>query len=103
MKVKRAYVLAVAVLAFGSISGAAQAAQPNSVPAATHYKTCKAMNDGKYPHGVGKRGAKDSTTGKRVTNFMRDNKEYKRYATSASKGGYRDLDRDDDGIACEKL
>jgi len=59
------------------------------------------MNNGKYPHGVGKKGAKDRTSGKRVTNFARNNKVYWLY--SSSKGSrIRDLDRDNDGIACEK-
>lgn len=102
MKVKRASALAVAVLAFGSFSGIAQAMQPGSLPTATGYKSCKAMNNGKYPHGVGKKGAKDKTSGKRVTNFKVDNKVYYRYAAGASKTGYYDLDRDNDGIACER-
>ena len=101
MKVKRASALAVAILAFGSFSGIAQAAQPQIVPTATKYKSCKAMNNGKYPHGVGKKGAVDRTSGKRVTNFTRSNKVYWLYSSSAGSR-IRDLDRDNDGIACEK-
>ena len=70
--------------------------------AGTAYSSCAKMNAGKYPHGVGKKGAKDKTSGKRVTTFTVDSKAYKRYSTSASKGGIRDLDRDNDGIACER-
>ena len=101
MGVKRASAFAVAVLAFGSLSGIAQAAQPESVPTATKYKSCKAMNNGKYPHGVGKKGAKDKTSGTRVTDFTRNNKVYWLYSGSAGSR-IRDLDRDNDGIACEK-
>jgi hypothetical protein len=46
-----------------------------------------------YPHGVGKRGAHDHTSGRPVTNFFRNNRLY---AANTS------LDRDRDGIACEK-
>ena len=100
MKVNRASALAVAVLAFGSLSGVAQAVQPDAVPTATRYKNCKQLNK-KYPHGVGKKGAKDRTSGKRVTNFTRNNRVYWLYSSSAG-ARIRDLDRDNDGIACEK-
>jgi hypothetical protein len=56
----------------------------------------------KYAHGVGKVGAIDrDSDGHRlddpVTNFKRSNRIY-RIAMSYNKG----LDRDKDGIACEK-
>jgi uncharacterized membrane protein len=60
--------------------------------AATHYKNCSAMHK-KYHHGVGKKGAKDKTSGKKVTNFKVSNSLYK---------ANKKLDRDHDGIACEK-
>jgi hypothetical protein len=44
-------------------------------------------------HGVGKRHARDHTSGTPVTNFKRSGKLYR--ANKAS-------DRDKDGIACEK-
>ena len=59
-------------------------------------KNCTALNK-KYPHGVGKSGAKDKTSSKPVTNFKKSTKIYKT-AMSKNKG----LDRDKDGIACEK-
>ena len=93
MKVKRASALAVAVLAFGSMSGIAQASQPTMLPDGLGYKNCTAMNNGKYPHGVGKKGAVDKTSGKRVTNFTRSNKVYWLYSSSAGSR-IRDLDRD---------
>ena len=60
------------------------------------YKNCTALNK-KYPHGVGKSGARDKTSGKRVTNFKKSTAIYKE-AMSHNRG----LDRDKDGIACEK-
>ena len=57
-----------------------------------------------YPHGVGRKGTRDSTSDQRVTNFRRSNRLY---ARNDGKGGEPpleyDLDRDNDGIACEKL
>ncbi|BAL87989.1 hypothetical protein AMIS_27690 [Actinoplanes missouriensis 431] len=62
--------------------------------AAKSYKNCTALNK-VYKHGVGKKGAKDKVRGKtkRVTNFKVSNALYK-----ANKR----MDRDKDGIACEK-
>lgn len=56
------------------------------------YKNCKALN-AKYPNGVGKKGARDKTSGDPVTNFRVNTAVY-----NANKG----KDRDKDGIACEK-
>jgi hypothetical protein len=52
----------------------------------------------RYPHGVGKLGAHDKTTGTPITTFKRSTRLY-RIAISYNRG----LDRDKDGIACEKL
>jgi hypothetical protein len=52
----------------------------------------------KYPHGVGKLRARDKTSGTPVTTFKRSNTLYNT-AMSHNRG----LDRDKDGIACEKL
>jgi hypothetical protein len=60
------------------------------------YKNCSALNE-RYPHGVGRVGARDKTSGTPVTTFRRSNKVY-RVAMSYNRG----LDRDKDGIACEK-
>jgi hypothetical protein len=52
----------------------------------------------RYPHGVGKRFARDRTTGTTpVTTFKRSTLLYNR-AMSYNRG----LDRDKDGVACEK-
>ena len=52
----------------------------------------------RYPHGVGKVGARDRTSGEPVLTFRRSNLLY-RTAMRFNRG----LDRDKDGIACEKL
>jgi hypothetical protein len=79
-------------------SGAA-VAQPSASPdrtpqaAAKVYKNCKALN-AKYPHGVGRKGARDHvSSGTPVTTFKVNNALY-----TANKR----LDRDKDGVACEK-
>jgi hypothetical protein len=57
------------------------------------FRNCSALNR-VYPHGVGRYGARDHTrTGNPVTNFRRSTRLYLRN---------RGLDRDKDGIACEK-
>lgn len=86
----RKLVTAVAglALAFGVVATA-----PSAVAApAKKYANCKALNK-VYPHGVGKPGAKDKTSGKPVTNFKVNRAVYAKNAGS---------DRDKDGIACEK-
>jgi hypothetical protein len=45
-----------------------------------------------YPHGVGRPGAVDKTSGTRVTNF---------YVNKALYDANTKSDRDKDGIACE--
>ena len=72
-------------------------------PAAGHpprqhkpFDNCKQYN-AKYPHGVGRVGARDKTSGTPVTTFRRDTALYN--TAMRANGG---LDRDKDGIACEK-
>ncbi|GAB2484268.1 excalibur calcium-binding domain-containing protein [Jatrophihabitans fulvus] len=60
--------------------------------AARTFANCTAMHK-VYPHGVGKVGARDRTSGKPVTTFKRSNTLY-----AANKKS----DRDKDGVACEK-
>ena len=79
-------VLAAAVVIFAGAPFAAAA------PQASTRTNCKQVN-ARYPHGVGKVRARDKTSGTPVTTFKRSNALYYRY-----KG----LDRDKDGIACEK-
>jgi len=63
-----------------------------AAPAAASFSNCTEMH-GQYPHGVGKPGAVDSTSGTPVTDFVQSQELY-----DANSG----LDRDGDGIACEK-
>jgi hypothetical protein len=51
----------------------------------------------RYPHGVGKVGARDKTSGDPVRTFLRRNALYK-----TAMRYNRTLDRDKDGIACEQ-
>jgi hypothetical protein len=92
-----ALVATVMVGGAGAASTHAAAAKPKS------YKDCKALNRD-YPHGVGRKNARDKTSGERVTNFKRSNRLY---AANDGKSGAPpaeyDLDRDNDGIACEQL
>ena len=61
------------------------------------WKNCTIVNN-RYPHGVGKRFAHDKTTsGDPVTNFRRSTALY-----LTAMHYNRGLDRDKDGIACEK-
>lgn len=76
------------------LGGSAVVAVSPAEAATPKFKNCTAMHK-KYKHGVGKKGAKDKVRGntKPVTNFKVSNAIYKK-----NKG----LDRDKDGIACEK-
>jgi hypothetical protein len=63
------------------------------------YDNCTQFNK-RYPHGVGKAGAHDKTksrTSEPVTNFLRSTLIYNRVMRVNP-----DLDRDKDGVACEK-
>jgi hypothetical protein len=90
--VRRRYVaLAVAsVAAYGMTAGTAGAWSPV-------YENCTALHT-KYPHGVGRVGARDRTkSGDPVTTFKRSNSIY-----AIAMRQNSDLDRDKDGVACEK-
>jgi hypothetical protein len=67
---------------------------PTAADAATvkTYKNCAALNK-VYKHGVGKKGAKDKTSGKAVTSFK---------VSASLYNANKKLDRDKDGVACEK-
>jgi hypothetical protein len=67
-----------------------------SLAAPPLYKNCTNFNK-RYPHGVGRRVARDKTSGTPVRTFLRSTLIYRR-AMSYNSG----LDRDKDGIACEK-
>jgi hypothetical protein len=57
------------------------------------FSNCAALNN-VYPHGVARAGARDQTKGEPVTNFTVNNALYAAQPKT--------LDRDKDGIACEK-
>lgn len=79
-------VVTLAGVSFAGSGLAMRAATPGK------FKNCTALNK-RYPHGVGKVGARDKTSGEPVTNFKRSNRLYQLNKSS---------DRDKDGIACEK-
>jgi Spy/CpxP family protein refolding chaperone len=82
-----------ALAASALLVGATALAAPAEARTARHFSNCTAMHK-VYPHGVGKPGAKDHTSGTPVTSFKRSLPLYN--ANTAS-------DRDKDGIACEAL
>jgi hypothetical protein len=101
MRVKRVLVglaAASALVAGVGVLPADAAVKPKS------YANCKALNK-VYPHGVAKKGAKDKVRGKSkpVKNFKVSTTVY-RYNDGKPKRykGEKDLDRDNDGVACEK-
>ncbi|MFI6130475.1 excalibur calcium-binding domain-containing protein [Micromonospora sp. NPDC051141] len=83
-------VLALTLAAGGGVLAVAGPAEA----AAVKYKNCTELNK-TYKHGVGKKGAKDKVRGttKPVTNFT--------VATTVYNKNTH-LDRDKDGVACEK-
>lgn len=66
-----------------------------AAPRPKTYASCAALNKD-FPHGVGRPGAKDKVTGRArpVTNFKANKAVYDANA--------KRLDREKDGIACEK-
>jgi hypothetical protein len=95
MKILLALPLA-AVFAAGAGAVAPSSAGAAGTLAPPLYKNCTNLNK-KYVHGIGRVNAVDRTSGTRVTTFKRSNTLYAT-AMKYNKG----LDRDKDGIACEK-
>jgi Excalibur calcium-binding domain len=94
----KAAIVALAAAAVLAAPAGATASAPNAGARMPWlWRSCAHVNT-KYAHGVGRRFAVDKTTGTKVTNFRRSTLLYRR-AMSYNKG----LDRDKDGIACEKL
>jgi hypothetical protein len=89
---RRALTVLTAALLCASGIGAATA--DAKIP--PQWKNCTVVNH-RYPHGVGKYGARDKTSGTPVTNFKHSNALY-----ALAMKWNRGLDRDHDGIACEK-
>jgi hypothetical protein len=90
----RRTIVPLLVAALFAASGVSAQASQARVPA--KWKNCTAVNK-RYPHGVGRNHAHDATTGVPVTNFRHSTRLYK-----IAIGYNRGLDRDKDGIACEK-
>jgi hypothetical protein len=76
-----------------SLDGVAHAGQTTIPP---QWKNCTAV-DKHYRHGVGRNNAHDKTSGTPVTSFKRSTRIY-----NLAMSYNRSLDRDKDGIACEK-
>lgn len=66
----------------------------------TSYEDCNALRQD-YPHGVGRTNAQDQTSGQPVTNFFKHDALYSYNDGAPRQPGEHDLDRDNDGIACE--
>jgi hypothetical protein len=86
--------LGILVFLLGTVIAPAAAASNSTIPA--QWKNCTAVNK-HYRHGVGRANARDATTGTPVTNFKHSTKLY-----NLAMSYNRALDRDKDGIACEK-
>jgi hypothetical protein len=89
---RRTFRFALLLCCLAALTATASNAFANAVPP---WQKCAQVIK-KYPHGVGKVGALDKTSGERVSTFKRSNRLY-RVAMSNNKG----LDRDKDGIVCE--
>ncbi|MDQ1293038.1 MAG: hypothetical protein QG608_919 [Actinomycetota bacterium] len=86
--------LAVGALLAAGIGFASPVHAMTSAKKIPKYKNCTALNK-VYKHGMGRKGARDKVkgSGKRVTSFTVNTQGY----WTNSK-----LDRDKDGVACEK-
>src|SRR3954470_23951648 len=83
-------------LLVGVFAGSAAVARASQTRIPAKWKNCTTVNR-RYPHGVGRNHAHDSTSGVPVTNFKHSTRLYK-IAMHYNRG----LDRDHDGIACEQ-
>lgn len=100
VKIRLAAAIAAVALPASLLTATVQT--PSADAAARHFKSCSALNK-VYRHGVGMPGAKDHTSGKRVTNFKKSASLYKaNNGPRNHRTGEYDLDRDNDKIACEK-
>ena len=88
--------LSVILLLIGVVAAAAAPANASTDTIPAKWKNCTAVNR-RYPHGLGKLHAHDHTPGVPVTNFKHSTLLY-----NTAMRYNRGLDRDRDGIACEK-
>lgn len=101
MSPRTSVITAVATLPVVALGIAAPA---SAAPKAASYANCAALN-AVYPHGVGRTGAKDHVSGKTkpVTTFTVSTTVYNLNNGPHVTGSKEyDLDRDNDGVACEK-
>jgi hypothetical protein len=89
--VARSLILVVAAVLTAALVSSAAAAVGVAEAVAPAWKNCTRVHK-TYPHGVGKVGARDHTSGTPVTTFKRSKALYLKA---------KHLDRDGDGIACE--
>lgn len=102
LKASRSYPVSVEAKNAVGYGPAASITAKTKPAAPKHYRSCAALQK-VYPHGVGRSGADDSTSGEPVENFYVSTKLYKmNNGPRNHKTGEYDLDRDNDGIACEK-
>lgn len=82
----------------GCATAGTASAQESTRASAVNYTNCTTLH-ATYPHGVGRTNAVDHVGGKSrpVTTFVHDTKRY-----NAAVAAKPDLDRDGDGVACEK-
>lgn len=83
-------------VALGIVAATVGLAAPVQAHSTGIHDNCTKLNQ-RWAHGVGLRGAVDKTSGVRVTNFYRNGDAYR--LADRHNGT---LDRDNDGIACEK-
>ncbi|WP_312719991.1 excalibur calcium-binding domain-containing protein [Mobilicoccus sp.] len=93
----RALALVVAATAVAAPLTLATAPAADAATAASKYRNCAALHRD-YPNGVGRRGAVDRANGGPKSNPVRNFTRNDRLYNSLSKS----LDRDRDGIACER-
>jgi hypothetical protein len=86
--------LLVAVVVGLAVLSASASAAREAIP--YRWKNCTIVNK-RFPHGVGKLRAHDKTSGTPATNFRRSTRLY-----NEAMRYHPGLDRDKDGIACEK-
>ena len=67
--------LIIASLAASAVVLGGTALPASAAPAPKSYKNCAELNK-VYPHGVGRKGARDKTTGRPVTTFRVDDTLY---------------------------
>jgi hypothetical protein len=97
----RTVLAGLAVSALVATSGVIGVGAVDSASGAVrHWSSCAAMQR-VHPHGVGKVGAHDKTSSTPVRNFYKNTALY--LGNNGPRAGAEyDLDRDNDGIACEK-